>query len=98
MVRQRSKTGQGKAKRTLSRKDSTGSFTENPTGREEGRAHLTQDPSTDTRRQKRNQNQTLKLKCLILPEVSYSSGILWCDLGASSHPLFLKPVTICCTT
>ncbi|XP_049336810.1 histone-lysine N-methyltransferase 2C isoform X2 [Astyanax mexicanus] len=36
MVRQRSKTGQGKAKRSLSRKDSTGSLTENPLGKEEG--------------------------------------------------------------
>ncbi|XP_036437673.1 histone-lysine N-methyltransferase 2C isoform X1 [Colossoma macropomum] len=36
MVRQRSKTGQGKAKRSLIRKDSTGSLTENPMGKEEG--------------------------------------------------------------
>ncbi|XP_058251274.1 histone-lysine N-methyltransferase 2C isoform X1 [Hemibagrus wyckioides] len=36
MVRQRSKTGQGKAKRCLSRKDSTGSIVENPTGKDEG--------------------------------------------------------------
>ncbi|XP_060778552.1 histone-lysine N-methyltransferase 2C isoform X10 [Neoarius graeffei] len=36
MVRQRSKTGQGKTKRCLSRKDSTGSLRENPTGKDEG--------------------------------------------------------------
>ncbi|KAF4087760.1 hypothetical protein AMELA_G00074310 [Ameiurus melas] len=36
MVRQRSKTGQGKTKRCLSRKDSTGSLVENPTGKDEG--------------------------------------------------------------
>ncbi|XP_053350621.1 histone-lysine N-methyltransferase 2C isoform X4 [Clarias gariepinus] len=36
MVRQRSKTGQGKNKRCLIRKDSTGSFLENPPGKEEG--------------------------------------------------------------
>ncbi|XP_046702337.1 histone-lysine N-methyltransferase 2C isoform X2 [Silurus meridionalis] len=36
MVRQRSKTGQGKTKRCLSRKDSTGSLVENPTGKDDG--------------------------------------------------------------
>ncbi|KAK3572272.1 hypothetical protein QTP86_029686 [Hemibagrus guttatus] len=36
MVRQRSKTGQGKAKRCLSRKGSTGLLVENPTGKDEG--------------------------------------------------------------
>ncbi|XP_051738984.1 histone-lysine N-methyltransferase 2C isoform X6 [Ctenopharyngodon idella] len=36
MVRQRSKAGQGKGKRTLSQKDSTSSLTENFTGKEEG--------------------------------------------------------------
>ncbi|XP_047667134.1 histone-lysine N-methyltransferase 2C isoform X10 [Tachysurus fulvidraco] len=36
MVRQRSKTGQGKTKRCLSRKDSTGSLLENPAGKDEG--------------------------------------------------------------
>ncbi|KAI1891323.1 hypothetical protein AGOR_G00142620 [Albula goreensis] len=36
MVRQRSRTGQGKAKRSLSRKDSSGSVSENVTGKEEG--------------------------------------------------------------
>ncbi|KAI2649197.1 Histone-lysine N-methyltransferase 2C [Labeo rohita] len=36
MVRQRSKAGQGKGKRCLSRKDSTSSLTENFTGKEEG--------------------------------------------------------------
>ncbi|XP_076827373.1 LOW QUALITY PROTEIN: histone-lysine N-methyltransferase 2C [Brachyhypopomus gauderio] len=36
MVRQRGKTGQGKSKRSLIRKDSTGSLTENPMVKEEG--------------------------------------------------------------
>nr|XP_005162602.1 histone-lysine N-methyltransferase 2C isoform X1 [Danio rerio] len=36
MVRQRSKAGQGKGKRSLSRKDSTSSLTENLTGRDDG--------------------------------------------------------------
>uniref|UniRef100_A0A8C2FJX8 Histone-lysine N-methyltransferase 2C n=1 Tax=Cyprinus carpio TaxID=7962 RepID=A0A8C2FJX8_CYPCA len=36
MVRQRSKAGQGKGKRSLSRKNSTSSLTENFTGKEEG--------------------------------------------------------------
>ncbi|XP_069047073.1 histone-lysine N-methyltransferase 2C isoform X5 [Lepisosteus oculatus] len=36
MVRQRSRTGQGKTKRSLSRKDSTGSVSENLAGKEEG--------------------------------------------------------------
>lgn len=36
MVRQRSKAGQGKAKRSLIRKDSTSSLTENFTLKEEG--------------------------------------------------------------
>lgn len=40
MVRQRSKTGQGKAKRCLSRKDSTGSLVENPTGKDEGKVEI----------------------------------------------------------
>lgn len=40
MVRQRSKTGQGKTKRCLSRKDSTGSLVENPTGKEEGKVEI----------------------------------------------------------
>ncbi|KAJ8272620.1 hypothetical protein GJAV_G00091360 [Gymnothorax javanicus] len=35
MVRQRSRAGQGKAKRSLSRKDSSGSVSENPLGKEE---------------------------------------------------------------
>uniref|UniRef100_A0A4W5N498 Uncharacterized protein n=1 Tax=Hucho hucho TaxID=62062 RepID=A0A4W5N498_9TELE len=37
MVRQRSRTGQGIAKRSLSRKDSTGSLPENPMCKEEGK-------------------------------------------------------------
>lgn len=41
MVRQRSKTGQGKTKRCLSRKDSTGSLVENPTGKDEGMVEIT---------------------------------------------------------
>ncbi|XP_064202618.1 histone-lysine N-methyltransferase 2C-like isoform X6 [Anguilla rostrata] len=36
MVRQRSRAGQGKAKRSLSRKDSSGSVSENPLGKDEG--------------------------------------------------------------
>lgn len=40
MVRQRSKTGQGKTKRCLSRKDSTGSLLENPAGKDEGTVRL----------------------------------------------------------
>ncbi|XP_063062990.1 histone-lysine N-methyltransferase 2C isoform X3 [Engraulis encrasicolus] len=36
MVRQRSRTGQGKTKRSLSRKDSSGSLNDNPLGKEEG--------------------------------------------------------------
>ncbi|KAJ8337047.1 hypothetical protein SKAU_G00382670, partial [Synaphobranchus kaupii] len=36
MVRQRSRPGQGKAKRSLSRKDSSGSVSENPLGKDEG--------------------------------------------------------------
>ncbi|XP_076146903.1 histone-lysine N-methyltransferase 2C [Alosa pseudoharengus] len=36
MVRQRSRTGQGKGKRSLSRKDSSGSLNDNPVGKEEG--------------------------------------------------------------
>lgn len=41
MVRQRSKTGQGKTKRCLSRKDSTGSLVENPAGKDEGMVEIT---------------------------------------------------------
>lgn len=37
MVRQRSKTGQGKNKRCLSRKDSSGSLVENTTVKDEGK-------------------------------------------------------------
>lgn len=40
MVRQRSKTGQGKTKRCLSRKDSIGSLVENPTGKDEGKVEI----------------------------------------------------------
>ncbi|XP_030629549.1 histone-lysine N-methyltransferase 2C [Chanos chanos] len=44
MVRQRNRTGPGKAKPALSRKDSTGSVSETPQGREEGWT----DPTPDT--------------------------------------------------
>lgn len=37
MVRQRSRTGQGKTKRSLSRKDSSGSVSEQLPGRDEGK-------------------------------------------------------------
>lgn len=37
MVRQRSRTGQGKTKRSLSRKDSSGSVSEQLPGREESK-------------------------------------------------------------
>lgn len=40
MVRQRSKTGQGKNKRCLSRKDSSGSLVENPMVKDEGKLNI----------------------------------------------------------
>ncbi|XP_036376198.1 histone-lysine N-methyltransferase 2C [Megalops cyprinoides] len=43
MVRQRSRAGQGKAKRSLLRKDSTGSVSENQPGKEEGWSELMPD-------------------------------------------------------
>lgn len=41
MVRQRSRTGQNKSKRSLSRKNSTGSMSEMMVGKEDGKEYTT---------------------------------------------------------
>ncbi|KAL4624619.1 histone-lysine N-methyltransferase 2C-like [Arapaima gigas] len=48
MVRQRSRTGQGKAKRSLSRKDSSGSVSENMLGKDEGWMEMPETPVEET--------------------------------------------------
>uniref|UniRef100_A0A8C9RDT7 Histone-lysine N-methyltransferase 2C n=1 Tax=Scleropages formosus TaxID=113540 RepID=A0A8C9RDT7_SCLFO len=48
MVRQRSRTGQGKAKRLLSRKDSSGSVSENMLGKDEAWTEMPETPIEET--------------------------------------------------